>query len=132
MIEKRLTTNAGAPVVDNQNIITAGRRGPALLQDVWFLEKLAHFDREVIPERRMRFSKPLPFHRRGEPCVRPGPAESSRRKRVNNKIGANTRFAPTVSFYWERINPAAGSPSPVEGSHGRARLNGTGPGTLPQ
>jgi catalase len=51
--KKKLTTAAGAPVVDNQNIMTAGRRGPALLQDVWFLEKLAHFDREVIPERRM-------------------------------------------------------------------------------
>ncbi|WP_457575839.1 catalase [Desulfomarina sp.] len=33
--------------------MTAGPRGPQLLQDVWFLEKLAHFDREVIPERRM-------------------------------------------------------------------------------
>jgi len=51
--KKKLTTNAGAPVVDNQNTMTAGPRGPALLQDVWFLEKLAHFDREVIPERRM-------------------------------------------------------------------------------
>lgn len=51
--KKKLTTNAGAPVVDNQNIMTAGKRGPALLQDVWYLEKLAHFDREVIPERRM-------------------------------------------------------------------------------
>ncbi|WP_345797625.1 catalase [Castellaniella sp. MT123] len=50
---KKLTTAAGAPVVDNQNILTAGSRGPALLQDVWLLEKLAHFDREVIPERRM-------------------------------------------------------------------------------
>ncbi|MBB3225170.1 catalase [Pseudoduganella umbonata] len=50
---KHLTTAAGAPVVDNQNTMTAGPRGPALLQDVWFLEKLAHFDREVIPERRM-------------------------------------------------------------------------------
>ena len=50
---KKLTTAAGAPVVDNQNIQTAGPRGPALLQDVWHLEKLAHFDREVIPERRM-------------------------------------------------------------------------------
>jgi catalase len=48
-----LTTAAGAPVPDNQNILTAGPRGPALLQDVWLLEKLAHFDREVIPERRM-------------------------------------------------------------------------------
>jgi catalase len=50
---KKLTTAAGAPVVDNQNTQTAGPRGPVLLQDVWHLEKLAHFDREVIPERRM-------------------------------------------------------------------------------
>jgi catalase len=50
---KKLTTAAGCPVVDNQNVMTAGMRGPQLLQDVWFLEKLAHFDREVIPERRM-------------------------------------------------------------------------------
>jgi catalase len=49
----KLTTAAGAPVVDNNNTQTAGPRGPALLQDVWLLEKLAHFDREVIPERRM-------------------------------------------------------------------------------
>ena len=48
-----LTSAAGAPVADNQNVITAGARGPMLLQAVWFLEKLAHFDREVIPERRM-------------------------------------------------------------------------------
>ncbi len=51
--QKKLTTAAGAPVADNQNVMTAGPRGPQLLQDVWFLEKLAHFDREVIPERRM-------------------------------------------------------------------------------
>jgi catalase len=50
---KKLTTAFGAPVDDNQNIATAGERGPALLQNIWFLEKLAHFDREVIPERRM-------------------------------------------------------------------------------
>ena len=50
---KNLTTAAGAPVVDNQNTQTAGPRGPVLLQDVWHLEKLAHFAREVIPERRM-------------------------------------------------------------------------------
>ena len=50
---KLLTHATGNPVTDNLNILTAGRRGPALLQDVWLLEKLAHFDREVIPERRM-------------------------------------------------------------------------------
>ncbi|MDO8825137.1 catalase [Methylophaga sp.] len=51
--KQKLTTNGGAPVVDNQNSMTAGPRGPLLMQDVWFLEKMAHFDREVIPERRM-------------------------------------------------------------------------------
>ena len=51
--KKKLTRITGAPVADNQNAMTAGPRGPMLLQDVWFLEKLAHFDREVIPERRM-------------------------------------------------------------------------------
>lgn len=49
----KLTHATGAPVADNQDTMTAGPRGPALLQDVWLLEKLAHFDREVIPERRM-------------------------------------------------------------------------------
>jgi len=49
----KLTTAFGAPVPDDDNTMTAGPRGPALLQDVWFLEKIAHFDREVIPERRM-------------------------------------------------------------------------------
>ena len=51
--KKKLTNNVGSPVPDNQNVMTAGPRGPMLLQDAWFLEKLAHFDREVIPERRM-------------------------------------------------------------------------------
>jgi catalase len=49
----KLTTAFGAPVPDDDNTMTAGPRGPVLLQDVWFLEKMAHFDREVIPERRM-------------------------------------------------------------------------------
>ena len=52
-MKKKLTSISGAPVADNQNVMTAGKRGPMLLQDVWYLEKLAHFDREVIPERRM-------------------------------------------------------------------------------
>ena len=50
---KKLTTAAGAPVADNTNSVTAGERGPMTLQSLWFIEKLAHFDREVIPERRM-------------------------------------------------------------------------------
>ncbi|SOE67728.1 Catalase [Burkholderia sp. OK233] len=53
MSERKLTNAAGAPIADNQNSMTAGSRGPVVLQDVWLLEKLAHFDREVIPERRV-------------------------------------------------------------------------------
>jgi catalase len=53
MTTRKLVTTAGVPVPDNQNSLAAGARGPLLLQDVWLLEKLAHFDREVIPERRM-------------------------------------------------------------------------------
>jgi len=53
MTDRTLTNAAGAPIGDNQNAMTAGPRGPVLLQDVWLLEKLAHFDREVIPERRV-------------------------------------------------------------------------------
>src|SRR3981189_1388967 len=49
---KRFTNATGSPVADNTNIMTAGRRGPALLQDIWLIEKMAHFDREVIPARR--------------------------------------------------------------------------------
>lgn len=53
MNSKRLTAENGRPIADNQNVQTAGVRGPMSLQDPWFTEKLAHFDREVIPERRM-------------------------------------------------------------------------------
>ena len=49
--KKTLTNNFGAPVADDQNTLTAGNPGPALMQDVHLLEKLAHFDRERIPER---------------------------------------------------------------------------------
>lgn len=51
--KKPLTSTSGRPIAQNENIQTAGRRGPVTLQDTWYLEKMAHFDREVIPERRM-------------------------------------------------------------------------------
>jgi catalase len=53
MEERFLTHENGAPVPDNTNSLTAGKHGPILLEDAWLIEKLAHFDREVIPERRM-------------------------------------------------------------------------------
>lgn len=48
-----LTTAFGAPVIDNDNSLSAGPRGPLLMQDVWLIEKLANLNREIIPERRM-------------------------------------------------------------------------------
>ena len=48
---ERMTTTAGAPIADNQNSLTAGPRGPVLLQDPQLLEKLAAQNRERIPER---------------------------------------------------------------------------------
>ena len=51
MKKKKLTTSAGAVVSDNQNSLTAGQHGPTLMQDHVLLNKLAHFNRERIPER---------------------------------------------------------------------------------
>lgn len=51
MSEKKLTTTAGSPVTDNQNSLTAGPKGPVLMQDWQLVEKLAHQNRERIPER---------------------------------------------------------------------------------
>jgi catalase len=50
---KKLTNEVGAPVSDNEHVLTAGQRGPMMMQDLWFFEKMGHFNREVIPERRM-------------------------------------------------------------------------------
>lgn len=46
-----LTTDKGVKIANNQNTLKVGSRGPGLLEDALFLEKLAHFDRERIPER---------------------------------------------------------------------------------
>jgi catalase len=51
MTDQPLSTNFGAPLGDNDNSLTAGPRGPVLMQDFQLIEKLAHFDRERIPER---------------------------------------------------------------------------------
>lgn len=48
---KQLTTSTGSPVDDNQNSLTVGPDGPILIQDFHLIDKLAHFDRERIPER---------------------------------------------------------------------------------
>ena len=49
--DHELTTQQGTPVADDQNSLRAGPRGPALLEDFHFREKLFHFDHERVPER---------------------------------------------------------------------------------
>lgn len=51
MTKRTLTTASGIPVPDNQNSLTAGPRGPVLLEDFHLIEKLQHFNRERVPER---------------------------------------------------------------------------------
>lgn len=46
-----LTTGHGAPVGDRLNSMTAGQRGPLLIQDTVYIDEMAHFDRERVPER---------------------------------------------------------------------------------
>src|SRR3984893_19142237 len=48
---KTMTTDAGRPVGDNQNSLTVGPHGPVVFEDVLLFEKMAHFNRERIPER---------------------------------------------------------------------------------
>lgn len=51
MSKKKMTSAFGKPIADDINSETAGAKGPVLMQDVHLMEKLAHFDREGIPER---------------------------------------------------------------------------------
>src|SRR6266403_174742 len=51
MEKKQLTTSSGRPVGDNQNSLTVGPRGPVVFEDFQLFEKMAHFNRERIPER---------------------------------------------------------------------------------
>jgi catalase len=59
---KRMTTDAGRPVGDNQNSLTVGPRGPVVFEDILLFEKMAHFNRERIPERIV--------HAKGSGCPR--------------------------------------------------------------
>jgi len=51
MVEDKMTTDQGYPITNDDSSLTVGNRGPTLLQDFQFIEKIAHFDRERIPER---------------------------------------------------------------------------------
>ena len=70
-----LTTQQGVPVADDQNTLRVGERGPALLEDFHFREKIFHFDHERIPERvvHARGFGAHGFFETYEPLTRPDP-----------------------------------------------------------
>lgn len=88
-----LTTASGAPVVDNQNSLTAGPRGPVLLQDYWLLEKMAHFNRERIPERVVHAKGSAAY---GTLTITNDITRFTR-ARLFSEIGKKTAAIPTVS-----------------------------------
>jgi hypothetical protein len=66
-----LTTSSGMPVADNQNSLTAGPRGPVLMQDFHLPEKLAHQNRERIPSAPSTPRAPAPTARSPSPRTSP-------------------------------------------------------------
>ena len=84
---KPLTTAAGAPVVDNQNSMSAGQRGPLLLQDLWLIEKLAHF-RWVATRRLVAAARATSVVLRARRGDRSGP-DGNQHRRIQ---GGKSRF----------------------------------------
>src|SRR3982075_85808 len=81
-----LTTAAGNPVPDKQNSITAGPRGPVLMQDFYLLEKLAHQNRQRIPQRTVHAKGSAAF---GTLTITKDIAKYSKAK-VFSKVGKKT------------------------------------------
>ena len=92
---------SGTPVTDNLNIQTAGPRGLTLLQDVWLIEKLAHFAREVIPERRMHAKGSGAF---GTFTVTHDITRYTKAG-IFSKIGKQTRCSPASPPSWASAAP---------------------------
>jgi catalase len=71
--ERGLTNRQGHPVYDNQNTRSVGERGPLVLEDYQFLEKITHFDRERIPGARGALRAAPPPTAGSRPTAPPGP-----------------------------------------------------------
>src|SRR4051794_16090007 len=94
-----LTTRQGHPVYDNQNNRTVGERGPTVLENYHFLEKISHFDRERIPERVVH-ARGAGAHGYFEAYGKIGnePASKYTRAKVLNQTGVKTpMFVPRPS-----------------------------------
>jgi len=98
---KTLTTRQGHPVSDNQNQRTVGERGPATLENYHFMEKMAHFDRERIPERVVR--------------AKGAGALSTTRRQPRLARGIHARLAPGGQHPAERTGEGLGQRRTVPG-----------------
>ena len=92
-----VTTSWGAPVSDNKNSLTAGAGGPIVLSDLHLIDKIAHFDRERIPERVV--------HAKGAGAHGKGGHRSCGGSRQSGVGGPAGGFAPAVG---SGAGPAAG------------------------
>ena len=95
-----LTTNQGTRVNDNQNTLKAGERGPSLLEDFHFREKMTHFDHERIPERdraraRQRGARLLPGLR--EPLAATRRRRSCRTRRSARRSSCGSQPSPALA-----------------------------------
>jgi catalase len=123
MTQPRLTTASGIPVADNQNSLSAGPRGPLLLQDFHLIEKLQHFNRERIPERVVHAKGsgaygPSPSPTISATSARPGCSARSasrprpscafhrrRRKRQRRHRARSTRLRPALLYRGRQLGP---------------------------
>jgi catalase len=107
-----LTRETGAPVGDNQNSLTAGEDGPVLLEDARLIEKIAHFDRERIPERVV--------HARGTGAAGVFVASTDFSKYTKNTVFAATGKQTPVFVRFSTVMPFRGSPEAARDPRGFA------------
>src|SRR6202171_6626979 len=86
--KKKLTTASGIPYAENENTMTVGPRGPILIQDFILHEKMAHFNRERIPERVVHAKGSAAY---GTLTITHDISQYSRAK-ILNRIGKQTRM----------------------------------------
>jgi catalase len=107
-----LTRETGAPVGDNQNSLTAGEDGPVLLEDARLIEKIAHFDRERIPERVV--------HARGTGAAGVFVASGDFSQYTKNTVLAAAGKETPVFVRFSTVMPFRGSPEAARDPRGFA------------
>jgi len=111
-VGNRLTTNQGLRIADDQNALRAGVRGPSLLEDFAFREKITHFDHERIPERVV--------HARGAGAYGVFQLHTSLAPYTTAKVLTDTKAQTEVFVRFSTVNGARGSADTVRDARGFA------------